>query len=68
MPKNNKFSVHIEPGECCVVIPTEWARHIIASYKQMVIDAETSNDAKAFQTFVDTVHNWVEETAVEYYE
>lgn len=64
----NKFSVHLEPGECCVVIPTDWARHVIASYRQMVIDADTKSDANAFQAFIESFQTWVEETAVEYYE
>ena len=49
MANKNKLSVHIESGECCIVIPTPWARHIIQTYKQLVIDAETKEDADAFQ-------------------
>lgn len=64
----NKFSVHLEPGECCVVLPIDWARHVIASYKQMVLDAESKDDSQAFQTFMEAFQDWVEETAVEVYE
>lgn len=68
MANKNKLSVHIEPGECCIVVPTPWARHIIQTYKQLVIDAETKEDADAFQEFVDVLRSWVEETAIDVYE
>jgi hypothetical protein len=64
----NKITVHLEPGECCVVIPTVWARHIIGSYELMAMAAKSNEDADAFYTFIGVFKDCVEETAVEFYE
>lgn len=68
MAKLNKYTVHIEEGECCLVVPVAWANHIIASYKEMALAADDDTDAKAYLEFADIVKTWVEETAVDFYD
>lgn len=61
----NKLSVHVDPGECCIVIPINWAEHMMQSYKQMMLNAETPQDAEAFKAFMEAVTTWIEATSVE---
>jgi hypothetical protein len=65
----NKFSVHVNPGECCVVIPIAWAHHIMDSYKAMLLDPRISDEeSDSIQLFIELMNEWVQETAVEFYE
>lgn len=51
-----------------MVVPVEWARHVVASYRKMATDAETPQDANAYKTFADEVEEWIEQTAMEFSE
>lgn len=69
MSKNNKFSVNLEPGECLVVMPTIWAKHVIETYGVIAVSSAADRyDANAYHEFIDLVKDWVEETAVEPHE